>query len=47
MVCVLVPAPYFGAGINGTSGGKLRRGGLRFLPTMSGSEAAFFAAQIY
>jgi hypothetical protein len=30
MVCVLIHAPLFGAGINGSCGGKLRRGGLRF-----------------
>jgi hypothetical protein len=30
MVCVLIHAPLFGAGINGLCGGKLRRGGLRF-----------------
>jgi hypothetical protein len=47
MVCVLIPAPLFGAGINGPCGGKLRRGGLRFLPTMSGSGASPFLPLLY
>jgi hypothetical protein len=45
MVCVLIHAPFFGAGINGPCGGKLRRGGLRF-PDNVGSKP-FFAALIF
>jgi hypothetical protein len=41
MVCVLIHASLFDAGINGACGGKLRRGGLRF-PDNVGSKPFFF-----